>query len=95
MDIEQVNVPWVCCENVQNSLENTHEMVPYFTNFTKLQNSFKHSKRLVNRTPMNRYFLFLPKCYFFDPPENIRKAKVFWCFQGGQKGLLGRNRLND
>ena len=26
----------------------------------------------------------------FDPPENIRKPLVFWCFQGDQKGTLGR-----
>ena len=26
----------------------------------------------------------------FDSPENIRKPLVFWCFQGNQKGTLGR-----
>ena len=30
----------------------------------------------------------------FDPPENIRKRKVFSCFQGDQKGTLGRKGLN-
>ena len=30
----------------------------------------------------------------FDPPENIRKPKVF-CFQGDQKGILGRKGLNE
>ena len=29
----------------------------------------------------------------FDPPENIRKLKVFLCFQGVQKGTLGRKGL--
>ena len=29
----------------------------------------------------------------FDPPENIRKPKVFWCFQGDQKGTFGRKGL--
>ena len=29
----------------------------------------------------------------FDPPENIRKPKVFWCFQGDQKGTLGSKGL--
>ena len=29
----------------------------------------------------------------FDPPENIRKPLVFWCFQGDQKGTLGRKGL--
>ena len=28
----------------------------------------------------------------FDPPENIRKPKVF-CFQGDQKGTLGSKGL--
>ena len=32
--------------------------------------------------------LFLPMC-FFDPPENIKKPKVFYYFQGDQKGPLG------
>ena len=26
----------------------------------------------------------------FDAPENIKKPKVFWCFQGDQKRTLGR-----
>ena len=30
----------------------------------------------------------------FDPPENIRKSLVFWCFQGEQKGTLGSKGLN-
>ena len=30
----------------------------------------------------------------FDPRENIRKAKVFLCFQGDQKETLGRKGLN-
>ena len=29
----------------------------------------------------------------FDPPEIIRKPKVFRCFQGDQKGTLGRKGL--
>ena len=29
----------------------------------------------------------------YDPPENIRKPKVFCCFQGDQKGTLGRKGL--
>ena len=28
----------------------------------------------------------------FDPPENTRKPKIFWCFKGDQKGTLGRKR---
>ena len=31
----------------------------------------------------------------FDPPENIRKPKVFGCFQGDQKGTLGRKGLTN
>ena len=30
---------------------------------------------------------YFPK-FPFDPPENIRKPKVFWCFLGDQKGTL-------
>ena len=29
----------------------------------------------------------------FDTPENIRKSKVFRCFQGDQKWTLGRKKL--
>ena len=29
----------------------------------------------------------------FDPPENIRKPLLFWCFQGDQKWTLRRNGL--
>ena len=36
--------------------------------------------------------LFLPM-FPFDPLENIRKPLVFWCFQGDQKGTLGRKGL--
>ena len=28
-----------------------------------------------------------------DSPENIRKPKIFWCFQGNQKGTLERKGL--
>ena len=31
----------------------------------------------------------------FDPPENIRKPKVFLCFQGDQKETLGRKGLSE
>ena len=31
----------------------------------------------------------------FDLPENIRKSKVFWYFQGDQKGTLGRKGSNS
>ena len=36
--------------------------------------------------------LFFPMSSF-DPPENIRKPKVFLCFQGDQKGTSGRKGL--
>ena len=31
-----------------------------------------------------RFFPMFP----FDPPENIRKLQLFWCFQEDQKGTL-------
>ena len=30
----------------------------------------------------------------FDPPENIRKPKVFWCFQEDQKETLREKRIS-
>ena len=35
------------------------------------------------------YFPMFP----FHPPENVRKPKVFCCFQGDQKGTLGSKGL--
>ena len=32
--------------------------------------------------------------FSFDPPENIRKPKVFWCFQGGSEGKIGKKMVN-
>ena len=40
---------------------------------------------------LNLFFPMFP----FDPPENIRKPKVFSCFQGDQMGTLGRKGLKD
>ena len=37
--------------------------------------------------------IFFPM-FPFDPPENIRKRKVSWSFQGDQKGTLGKKELN-
>ena len=36
--------------------------------------------------------LFFPM-FPFDPVGNIRKLKIFWCFQEDQKGTLGRKSL--
>ena len=36
--------------------------------------------------PLTLFFPMFP----FDPPENIKKPAVFICFQGDQKGILGR-----
>ena len=36
--------------------------------------------------------LFFPM-FPLDAPKNIRKPKVFWCFQGDQKGALGGKEL--
>ena len=36
--------------------------------------------------------LFFP-VFPFDPPKNIRKPLVFWCFQWDQKGILGSEGL--
>ena len=52
-------------------------------------NSFDIKSEIWWRS-LTPYFSMFP----FDPPENIRKPLVFWCFQGGQKGTLGSKRLN-
>ena len=41
------------------------------------------------KTGYIRLTLFFPM-FPFDPTENIRKPKVFWCFQGGSKGYAGK-----
>ena len=30
----------------------------------------------------------------YEPPENNRKPKVFWCFQGDLKGNFGTKTYN-
>ena len=47
------------------------------------------SKKLLNLFVLT---LFFPM-FSFDPPENITKPLVFRCFQGDQKGTLGRKSL--
>ena len=42
----------------------------------------------------NNFNPFLP-IFSFNPPENIRILKVFWCFQGDQRGTLGRKGLKE
>ena len=45
----------------------------------------------VGAKHLTEYFLILSLPIFpFDPPKNNRKPLVFWCFQGDQKGTLGR-----
>ena len=44
------------------------------------------------KTGYIRLTLFFPM-FPFDPTENIRKPKVFWCFQGGSKGYTGKKRV--
>ena len=33
--------------------------------------------------------------FAFDPPENIRKLLIFWCFQGDRMETLGGNGLME
>ena len=46
----------------------------------------------VNAIWVNDLPCFFPK-FPFHPPENIVKSKLFWCFQGNQKGTFWRKRL--
>ena len=39
---------------------------------------------------LTRFFPMFP----FDPPENIRKSNIFWCFQEDQKETLEGKWLN-
>ena len=55
----------------------------YFSKFLDKQGKWQNPYLLT---------LFFPM-FPFDPPENIRKPKVFWCFQGYQKGTLRRKGL--
>ena len=53
-----------------------------------------------NSNNQNSYFLEYSLTLFFpmlpfDPSENIRNPKVFWGFQGDQKGILGRKMLKE
>ena len=52
----------------------------------------KHFVKIVTSLVTVLLTLFFPM-FAFDPPENIRKPLVFLCFQGHQKGTLGRKGL--
>ena len=45
--------------------------------------------------PHRGFFIltFLFPIFPFDPPRNIRKPLVFWCFQEDQKGISRRKKL--
>ena len=59
-----------------------------------IDNVQKSSDTLLNVISDTKWFLTLFFLTFhFEPPENIRKTKVFWCFQGDQNGTLGRKGL--
>ena len=47
---------------------------------------FQLKKQLLKLT-------FFFQMFPFDPPENVRKPKVFLCFHGHQKGTSGRKGL--
>ena len=49
-------------------------------------------KRPLSSIMVHTLTLYFPM-FPFDPPENIRKPKVFLCFQGNQKGTLGSKGL--
>ena len=53
--------------------------------------------RLISTTSPSSHCMFNINPFFpiflFDSPQNIRKPKVFWCFEGNQKGSLRRKGL--
>ena len=51
---------------------------------------FWNSDQSFNRNILPPLYLtYLFPMYPFSTLENIRKRKVFWCFQGGQKRCIG------
>ena len=70
-------LPLLSCESSVSVKENT-----YRKKICKFCNGFADvSSKLIFLFPM----------FIFHPPENIKKPKVFLCFQEDQKGTLGRN----
>ena len=63
--------------NTEFFLVQIQENTSIWTLFTKFLSTLTH------------FFPIFP----FNPPKNIIKPQVFWYFQGGQKGTLGRNWL--
>ena len=65
-------------------------MIPLKLNVSwTIVDSLDYSILILQKKYLTLFFPLFP----FDPPENIRKPKVFWCFQGDQKGTLGRKGL--
>ena len=71
-----------------NSLE-----CPYNKKLLPLSNWICQERSIT--FPWNEKILTLFFSMFsFDPPENIRKPKIFWCFQGGSEGKIGKKMVN-
>ena len=47
---------------------------------------------VFNDCPLN---LFIPSAPFLYPPEISENRKVFWCFQGIEKGCIGNKWVNE
>ena len=75
--------------------------IQFLTSKTSIRSLFfkvKQGRKWSSKLRFNKgKTLFILAHFFpmfpFDPPENERKPKVFWRFQGDQKGTFGRNGL--
>ena len=78
-----------------------HNYPKFDRNFVSGKNKSIFQTILVNtRVHLFLFSLYVTLTLFFtlfpfDPPENIRKPLVFWCFQGDQKGTLERKPLTE
>ena len=61
-----------------------------FNTGVKIKAHLHTFRNCLHEYKLTHFFPMFP----FDPPENIRKPKIF-CFQGGQKGTLRRKGFSN
>ena len=92
-----VTMPLVISRSTQYLIILSWNILPYFTFFTSAcswkPRSIERSKNDEMHIQPFLFITFSLPMFSFAPPENIRKLFVFWCFQGDQKGKLGRRWL--
>ena len=95
-EVLAVIMPLVISRSTQYLIILSWNILPYFTFFTSAcswkPRSIERSKNDEMHIQPFLFITFSLLMFSFAPPENIRKL-VFWCFQGDQKGTLGRKGL--